>query len=55
MHQKQAEKLKDEWRMMEDEGWRIISSCWGVLIMDRLTNGICECRVTFTNENCQVS
>ena len=40
---------KDEgwWRMMkkDEDGWRImISSCWGVLIYDRLTD-ICDCRI----------
>ena len=45
VHSKQAEKLKnckmkDEWRMMYNEGWRMmISSCWGVLQTDWLTYG----------------
>ena len=41
--------LKDEWRMNE-EWWRMmISSCWGVLVTDRITD-ICECRVAFATE-----
>ena len=55
-----AKWRKDEWRMneewwrMNDEWWRImISSCWGVLIMNKQMNGrtdICECRVAFATE-----
>ena len=41
----------DEGWMKNDEGWRMmISSCWGVLITDRLMD-ICECRVAFATEN----
>ena len=41
----------DERWMKNDEGWRMmmISSCWGVLITDRITD-IGECRVSFTTE-----
>ena len=42
------------WKMY-DEGWSMmISSCWGVLQTNVLTNkqpDICDCRVTFATEN----
>ena len=32
--------IKYEWRMMKDEWWRMmISSCWGVLLPNRRTDG----------------
>ena len=43
--------IQDKWRKMKDEGWmKMISSCWGVLLMDRRTD-ICDCRVAFATEN----
>ena len=42
--------MKDEWRMVMDEWWRMmISSCWGVLVLDGVSD-ICECRVVFAIE-----
>ena len=33
----------------------MISSCYGVLMMDRPTDNICECRVAFATEKCGFS
>ena len=47
-------KNNEGW-MKNDEGWRMmISSCLGVLLMDRQTNkqtDICDCRFAFMTEN----
>ena len=46
--------MNDEWWRMSDEWWRMmISSCWGVLLPDRQTDGqmdIGDCRVAFVTE-----
>ena len=48
--------MKEGW-LKNDEGWMknelwgmMISSYWGVLVTDRITD-ICECRVAFATEN----
>ena len=53
--------VKDDegwWRMVKDDEGSLISSCFGVLVYDRWTDGqmnkrtdICECRVAFATEN----
>ena len=48
--------MNKEWWMnqgwMKDEEWMMmISSCLGVLDLDRQTE-ICECRVAFVSEKC---
>ena len=50
--------MNEEWCMMKDEWWMmVISSCWGVLLTDRWTDGqkdkqtdVCDCRVAFVTE-----
>ena len=46
--------INEEWWWMNEEWWRMmISSCWGVLVTDRLTD-IGECRVAFATEKCKI-